>query len=123
LGEPKFSFYLRGVEIKYWDNQIIIVEMGKFWGTVGAYIYFLSKIIILLLGQGRLLEMLKISVNVVDTGFEPEWVIDNIPPSCLESREAPLWITINIHTKLTYPQWSNTKIYKVPYHGFGSLLF
>jgi len=33
-------------------------------------------------------------------GFEPEWVIDHIPPPCLESREAPLWITV--HLSLTF---------------------
>ena len=29
-------FYLRGVEVKYWDNSIVIGEMEMYWGTAGA---------------------------------------------------------------------------------------
>ena len=58
-------------------------------------------------------------------GFEPEWVIDHIPPPCLESREAPLWITMDL--SLTFTKNCHTLNGQAPKiqgtgHGIVSLL-
>ena len=57
LKELKFSLYLRGVEMRYWDNPIIIGEKlrERYRGTAGAYFFPISTIYC---GKGRLVEML-----------------------------------------------------------------
>jgi hypothetical protein len=39
FGEPKFSLYLRGDGVKYWNNPIIIMERVRCWEPARVYLF------------------------------------------------------------------------------------